>query len=227
MTRSAILASTALPRPIHAVIFDMDGLLIDTERHVKVATLETAAAVGRPMPEEFYAGIIGTPWVETMVLLREFFGGEENLRRFMTAFEPRVGDLLADVELMTGVVELLDMLDKARMPLAVATSTGRLKADQHLRHVGIHHRFRTIVTRDDVSRGKPHPEPYLTAAARLGVDPAHCLALEDSHNGIRAAHAAGMMAVMVPDMLPATEEITALCQHVADDLHGVRRLLGN
>lgn len=225
MTRSAMLATTALPRPIHAVVFDMDGLLIDTERHVKLATLETATAIGRPMPEEFYAGIIGTPWTETVTLLRDFFGGEDNLRAFMTAFEPRVTDLLADVELMTGVVDLLDTLDQIRMPLAVATSTGRLKADQHLRHVGIHHRFRTIVTRDDVTRGKPHPEPYLTAAARLGVDPAHCLALEDSHNGIRAAHAAGMMAVMVPDMLPATAEISALCQYVADDLHGVRRLI--
>ncbi len=220
-----MLSTTALPRPIHAVVFDMDGLLIDTERHVKLATLETAAALGRPMPEEFYAGIIGTPWVETVTLLRDFFGGDENLRQFMKAFEPRVADLLSDVELMTGVVDLLDTLDQIGMPLAVATSTGRLKADQHLRHVGIHHRFRTIVTRDDVTRGKPHPEPYLTAAARLGVDPAHCLALEDSHNGIRAAHAAGMMAVMVPDMLPATAEISALCHHVADDLHGVRRLL--
>lgn len=225
LSPSPLLRCSAFPQPIQAVIFDMDGLLIDTERHVKVATLAAAEAIGQPMPESFYAGIIGTPWPETYAMLSDFFGGEERRTVFTQAFQPLMEKLLAEVELMKGVVELLDHLDGIGMPLAVATSTGRAKADEHLRHVGIHHRFRTIVTRDDVSRGKPHPEPYLTAAARLGVDPAACVALEDSHNGIRAAHAAGMMAVMVPDMLPATDEISALCHHVATDLHHVRRLL--
>lgn len=224
---TVLLRSPHFPRPIRAVIFDMDGLLIDTERHVKVATLATAAAIGRPMPEDFYARIIGTPWPETYQMLQDFFGGPALFDQFHSLFQPEIERLLAEVCLMKGVVELLDHLDGAGLPLAVATSTGREKADRHLRHVGIHHRFRTIVTRDDVSRGKPHPEPYLTAAARLGVDPADCLALEDSHNGIRAAHGAGMMAVMVPDMLPATAEITPLCHHVADDLHAVRALLAH
>lgn len=219
------LSATAFPRPIHAVIFDMDGLLIDTERHVRTATLGASAAIGQPMADDFYAGIIGTPWPETYALLRDYFGGEDGFARFRTAFMTRMEQLRQGVEMMTGVVELLDHLEGLDLPKAVATSTGREKADEHLRHVGIHHRFASIVTRDDVQRGKPHPEPYLTAASRLGVDPAHCLALEDSHNGIRSAHGAGMMAVMVPDLLPATAEMRSLALHIADDLHAVRRLL--
>lgn len=215
----------SLPSPVHAVIFDMDGLLIDTERHVRTATLAAAEAVGKPMTDAYYVTVIGTPWPETWRRLKQWFGGEEEARRFRVAFEQEVERHLAEVRLMAGVEELLAALDAAGLPLAVATSTRRAKAEEHLAQVGILHRFRLLVTGDEVSQGKPHPEPYLTAAARLGVDPAHCLALEDSHNGIRAAHGAGMMAVMVPDLLPATEEIRALCQLVAPDLHAVRGLL--
>lgn len=219
------LTAPAFPRPLHAVVFDMDGLLIDTERHVREATLGAALDVGRPMEDDFYAGIIGTPWPETFAMLTDYFGGQDGFDRFRAHFVPRMEALRQGVEMMAGVVELLDRLDALGLPKAVATSTGREKADEHLRHVGIHHRFDAIVTRDDVTRGKPHPEPYLTAARLLGVDPAHCLALEDSHNGIRSAHGAGMMAVMVPDLLPATDEMRTLALHVAENLHQVRGML--
>ncbi|QJE74279.1 HAD family phosphatase [Aerophototrophica crusticola] len=213
-----------LPRPVHAVVFDMDGLLIDTERHVRAATFAAADSVGKPMDEGFYATVIGTPWPETWARLKGYFG-EQGVRDFRAAFEGEIRTHLREITLMAGVAELLDHLDAAGLPMAVATSTGRAKAVEHLGKVGILERFRVVITRDEVQNGKPHPEPYLKAAAALGMDPAHCLALEDSHNGIRAAHAAGMMAVMVPDLLPATEEIRGLCLHVADDLHGVRALL--
>ena len=76
-----------------------------------------------------------------------------------------------------------------------------------------------------MSRHKPHPDPFLKAAELLGVDPRACLAIEDSHHGVRSASSAGMMTVMVPDLLPATDEICALCLHVVPDLHEVRRLI--
>jgi beta-phosphoglucomutase-like phosphatase (HAD superfamily) len=90
---------------------------------------------------------------------------------------------------------------------------------------GLVDRFHALITRDVQTQGKPHPEPFLKAAAALGVDPADCLALEDSHNGVRAAAAAGMMTVMVPDMLHPTDEMHSLCVRIAIDLHEVRQWL--
>jgi HAD superfamily hydrolase (TIGR01509 family) len=217
-----VIQSPFLPRPVRAVIFDMDGLLIDSERHVKAAVFDAAFAVGMPMHEDFYASVIGAPWPETFLRLKGFFGGEVVLAQFREAFEQCMAPRLPRIGLMPGVEALLDRLEAAGLPIAVATSTGRRKAEAHLRHVGIHHRFHAIVTRDDVDRGKPFPDPYLLAARHLGRAPDSCLALEDSHNGIRSAHAAGMMAVMAPDLLPATAEMTALCAGVVRDLNQVR-----
>jgi beta-phosphoglucomutase-like phosphatase (HAD superfamily) len=85
--------------------------------------------------------------------------------------------------------------------------------------------FDSIVTRDDVVNPKPHPEPYLTAARRLGAAPGRCLALEDSHSGVRAAHAAGMQTIMVPDLVRPTEEIAKLCIAVLPSLADVHEML--
>ena len=90
---------------------------------------------------------------------------------------------------------------------------------------GLADRFDAIVGRGDYETGKPAPDPFLEAAKRLKVEPRLCLALEDSHNGVRSASSAGMMTVMVPDLLEPTDEIRALCALVADDLHDVRRLI--
>jgi len=219
-------SSLRFPREVRAVVFDMDGLLLDTEKPVRAATFKLAEAVGKPMDEATYATLIGRTYAGVREgLLRHF--GPETLEDFGVRWREFIDrELAGGVRLMAGVTELLDHLDGIGLPAAVATSTARARAVHHLERAGIAHRFRTVVGGDDVAQGKPHPEPYLKAAAALSADPAHCLALEDSHNGIRAAHAAGMMAVMVPDLLPATEEIRPLCHHVALDLHEVRAMLG-
>jgi beta-phosphoglucomutase-like phosphatase (HAD superfamily) len=111
------------------------------------------------------------------------------------------------------------------IPRAVATSSGHGAVERQLGPAGLIPRFQAIVAAGDYARGKPHPDPFLAAAARLDVDPTDCLALEDSHNGVRAAHAAGMMTIMVPDLLEATDEIGALCVAVARSLHDVRALV--
>jgi len=90
---------------------------------------------------------------------------------------------------------------------------------------GILPRFNTVVAAGDYARGKPAPDPFLTAAERMGVAPEFCLALEDSHNGVRAAHAAGMMTIMVPDLLEATDEMRERCITIAASLHEVRLML--
>src|SRR5690606_17771151 len=104
-----------------------------------------------------------------------------------------------------------------------ATSSRKPHATEHLGRAGIIKRFGAIVTREDVTHPKPHPEPYLTAASRLKVAPRRCLAFEDSHAGVRAAHAAGMQTVMVPDLVRPTDEIAELCVAVLDSLNHAKR----
>jgi beta-phosphoglucomutase-like phosphatase (HAD superfamily) len=120
----------------------------------------------------------------------------------------------------------VNALAHGRLKRAVATSASRHAADLHLGRSGLRDKFQVIVTRDDVAHGKPFPDVFLRAAELLDVLPAECLAVEDSMNGVRAAHAAGMMPVMVPDMLQPTREIAALCVRVVADLHEVRAIIG-
>jgi HAD superfamily hydrolase (TIGR01509 family) len=130
------------------------------------------------------------------------------------------------LRLKAGVIELLDFLDGAGLPRAIATSSRHEDVQHNLGLHGLLDRFETIIARGDYSRGKPHPEPFLKAAERLGVEPESCVALEDSYHGVRAASGAGMMTTMVPDLLPATTEIEDLCVCIASDLHVVRALIG-
>src|SRR5262249_21552474 len=119
-------------------------------------------------------------------------------------------------------MDLLKVLRDAAIPLAVATSTARPKTEAQLKKAGIFHNFDVLVTRSDVEIGKPHPETFLKAAALLSVDPSNCLVLEDSHNGVRAAAAAGMATIMIPDLLPLIPEIASLCVGVLPSLNDVR-----
>jgi HAD superfamily hydrolase (TIGR01509 family) len=128
--------------------------------------------------------------------------------------------MAVDLALKDGVIELLDELDRLGLPRAVATSSSHASVDRQLG--ALVDRFAAIIASGDYARGKPAADPFLAAAARLDVAPEACLALEDSHNGVRAAHAAGMMTVMVPDLLEATEEMRAFCVGVARTLHEVR-----
>jgi HAD superfamily hydrolase (TIGR01509 family) len=111
------------------------------------------------------------------------------------------------------------------LPRALATSTNRATAEDHLRCAGLLDRFDALVTWEDVERGKPHPDLFLKAALEIGVAPQRCVVLEDSPLGIRGAHAAGAMPVMIPDLLAATEELRNMCAAVVRDLHEARILL--
>jgi len=214
------------PRPIQAVVFDMDGLLIDSEGLVREGVQRAAANLGLDLPLSLSAAMIGLPIARSQELIVEHFGEDFDLERFEREERREIEALFAEgVALKTGVLELLDHLDAVGLPRAVATSSGRQAVAVNLGHNNILHRFDAIVTREDVERHKPWPDPFLKAAALLGVAPTDCLALEDSHNGVRAAHAAGMMTIMVPDLLDPTEEMTNKTVHIAQSLHEVRQLL--
>jgi HAD superfamily hydrolase (TIGR01509 family) len=216
-----------LPYPPDALILDMDGTLLDTESIYVRSYMLAAAEIGRPLPEDFLHALIGAPGPGFQVLVRERLGPdfpyEAHRARYLAL---RAEMLAAGIALKPGVLELLDAADEVGLPLAVATAATRENAESHLGRAGIRGRFLHVVTRDDAAHAKPAPDIFLAAAAALRVRPAMCLAVEDSHNGVRAAVAAGMMTVMVPDMAPATAEIAALCRAVLPDLFAVRALIG-
>ncbi|HEX7820050.1 MAG TPA: HAD family phosphatase [Sphingobium sp.] len=212
-----------LPR---AVIFDMDGLLLDTERLYSRAIFTTCEALGYAMTDPVHRSLVGGPWEANMARLTEAFGPAFPVLDYRSQCERRYRELCADgIPLRPGVRELIGFLHDRAIPMAVATSTQRDLALHHLEETGLIERLAAVVTRTDVTHGKPHPESYLTAARHLATDPDHCLALEDSHTGARAAIAAGMDTILVPDMLPATPEIAAQCAFVARDLHEVHAML--
>ncbi len=216
----------SLPRSVHAVVFDMDGLLVDTETLCRDAMMLEAEAMGFQMPLELFFSMIGTSSVRSEELLKAHFGDGfplEDFHQGWLARYHRMGE--AGIMLKDGVVELLDHLDQAGLKRAVATSSGHPSVDRNLSQHGLMDRFNAVIARGDYERGKPAPDPFLKAAQTLRIDPAHCLALEDSHNGVRAAHAAGMMTVMVPDLLAPTEEMHALCVRIVETLHDVPDLI--
>jgi HAD superfamily hydrolase (TIGR01509 family) len=214
-----------LPRPPAAVVFDMDGLLFDTERLYEEAALAAAAELGHEMDSGFFRSTVGFPWLVTRERLVRLYGptfAVDELRSVARRIFQEMVD--EDLPLKPGVPELLGLLDELGLPRAIATTSSRATVEHHLGAHRLADRFHHIVAHDDCERHKPDPDPFLKAAGLLGVQPQHCVALEDSHNGVRAASAAGMMTVMVPDLLPVTLEMQALCLHIVGDLHDVRRL---
>jgi HAD superfamily hydrolase (TIGR01509 family) len=217
-------AGPALTLNVEAVVFDMDGLLIDTERVVRDVMFEVARERGRDLPLEVFLRMVGLTDDASRAVSAEHFGEEFDHDAFGAEVSRRVrAELAVGATLKTGVIELLDLLDARGLPYAVATSSSHETVGRHL--AAILARFATIVAAGDYARGKPSPDPFLVAARRMAIDPGRCLALEDSHNGVRAAHAAGMMTIMVPDLLEPTAEMRGLCVAVAETLHDVRDLL--
>jgi HAD superfamily hydrolase (TIGR01509 family) len=213
------------PRPVRAVIFDMDGLLVDTEAPVRDALMSAAAAIGRELPVPVFMSMIGTTSAHSDKVLVEHFGEGFDLDAYLTEVR-RLLELSFDigVPLKPGAAELLALLDETGLPKALVTSSSRRAVDRHL-PAEVVARFSTMITSESVENSKPHPEPYRKAAAALGIPARDCLALEDSHNGVRSAHAAGMMAVMVPDLLEATDEMREKTVAIAETLHDVRKAL--
>jgi HAD superfamily hydrolase (TIGR01509 family) len=216
-----------LPRQPAAVIFDMDGLLFDTETLYGEAILTAAAEVGCTMSRDVFLQLIGRSREVNHRFLLEHYGADYPLEALIAAWGRHFRVLAAaGLPLKPGAAELLDLLDELRLPRAIATSSTHATVRGHLVSHGLTDRFHGVVAHGDYASGKPAPDPFLKAAEQLGVAPALCLALEDSHNGVRSASAAGMMTVMVPDLIAPTDEIQALCTFVVGDLHEVCRLVG-
>ena len=211
-----------LSRMPRAVVFDMDGLLFDTEAIVREAMLAASARLRFDMPDALFLSLIGLSSEEGRKRLLQHYGAAFGCDRFWREVDDHFHRLLQGrTFLKTGVVELLDWLDAHRLPRAIATSSQHEHVHRNLAIHDLADRFHAVVADGDCAHGKPNPHPFLKAAERLGVPPEHCLALEDSPHGVRAASAAGMMTIMVPDLIQPSDEIRGRCVRVARDLHEV------
>lgn len=211
------------PAPFEAIVFDMDGTLLDTEMVFRDIVYDVSGRLGFEMTEAIHLAMVGSSHEVTNAILVEAYGVTFPYAIFDQHCRTMMKQRMAEaVPVKSGVWEILAELKARSIPAAVATSSRSPHALGHLGTAGLLSEFATIVTRDDVVHPKPHPEPYLTAATRLGVAPQLCLAVEDSHSGVRAAHAAGMQTIMVPDLVHPSDEIRGLCAAVLESLHQLR-----
>lgn len=212
-----------------AIIFDMDGLLLDTERYAREAFEATCVSLEITYNESVYLRCIGTHAQATDRLLSQEMQGLNDIAAFRKAWHQTYQQLTAECAslLKDGVKDLLRHIDALGLPAAVATSSKTETAHTKLEAEGILSCFQHVIGGDQVARSKPEPDIYLRAAEALDVAPSHCLALEDSENGVRAALAAGMTVVQIPDLIAPGPELRRLGHLVLPSLTELIGLLRN
>lgn len=214
-----------LPFVPEAVIFDMDGLMLDSERAMLRSWSRAAAEAGLAIDASHWLRMVGHGDAVCRGILRELMPEAQANSVAARCHALYEVEMAAGLPLRPGIVELLQLLVRRGIPRGVATSTHRPRAPRKLQAAGLLDYFDKVTTGNDVPRPKPAPDIYLLAAQRLGVAPARCLALEDSPTGTRAALAAGMQVIQVPDLLAPDAEVRALGHHIVDSLHDAQRLL--
>ena len=205
---------TRAPRPQRlprAVVFDMDGLMLDTERLALRCWTIAIERLGLEFDAALMPAMIGRNSRDSRALVLERHGDDFPIDRLMQASQETYDAMVArdGVAVKPGLVALLDWLDAKGIPRVVATSTRRTRAEAKLAQAELLAGFAALVGGDEVERGKPMPDIFLLAATRAGVVPADCLVLEDSEPGVCGALAAGMVPIMVPDVLPPSEALLA------------------
>ena len=214
-------------KTLRAVIFDMDGLMLDTERIVRRAWEAAGRDFGTVYCVNVFEKVIGRSVKDTRIILREAFGPEFAAEAFLERADYHYSHLVREetIDLKSGLSELLDFLEERAVPKAVATSTYRKPALFLLQKTNLFGRFQTVTTGNEVASGKPAPDIYLKAAQGLDIPPEDCLVLEDSSPGICAAAAAGMTPILVPDLIQPSEEARQLAFRVCASLKEVMALL--
>ena len=206
--------------PIHGVLFDMDGVVLDTEKLYARFWAEAAHALGYPMTYEQALGMRSLNSAAGQAKLESYFGPgvsraimRDKRIELMDAYVAECG-----VEAKPGIHELLDYLKGQGIRTAIATSSPMPRATAYLGSLGLLDKFDRICSGHDVKQGKPAPDIYLHAAASIGIPPENCLAIEDSPAGIQSAYSAGCWPVLVPDLDGSNDEMRKILYAEADSL---------
>lgn len=199
-------------------IFDMDGLLFDTERVYQKVWQEIAEEKGVRLDSSFTRAVSGTNGAYMCRVIEKYyhvFDGKEIMEECMGRVRER---LSGHVPVKKGVFEILDFFQGKGIRMAVASSSAIGQIESNLETAGVRGYFSAVVSGMEVEHGKPAPDIFLLAAERIGCDPCRCFVFEDSENGIKAGYAAGCITVMVPDLIEASSEILPYCRMVCPDL---------
>ena len=209
-----------------AIIFDMDGVILDSETISDRTWAITQKEMGLTTDKDYINMCRGTNHNDTLQILREVFGADFDAEKYMQ----RCVDLFYKIEETEGIQlmpyskEILEYL-KPKYTLALASSTNGRAVQRQLTNAGVIDFFKTRTTGEQVVHSKPDPEIYLIACRSIGFEPAECVAVEDSPNGIRSAHAAGIPVIMVPDKIQPTPELEALCWKICPTLKSLAEFL--
>ena len=211
---------------IKAIIFDMDGVILDSETISDITWRKAAEEKGLSVNDEILNACRGSNKNDTIQTLKKYYGSDFDSEAFLE----RTSELFHEIEEKDGIPllpyakEILEYL-KHRYRLALASSTRGPTVERQLRAAGVIDFFETRTTGEMVEHSKPNPEIYLMACKSIGMNPEDCAAVEDSLNGIRSAYAAGLKPVMVIDKVQPTEEIRKMCCNIFDSLDGLKTVL--
>ena len=207
----------------------MDGLMFDTETLTYELQKPILKEWGVDYTLDWYKQTIGKRSEDIVQMFKELCGDEFDFAAFRVqcrkAYQKYTDEF--GVPIKDGLFELLDFLKSKGIKTALCTSTTESSATRTLRISGTLPYFDELVCAEDVERGKPYPDPFIKAAEKLGMNPGECMALEDSINGIKSAYTAGMVTVMIPDLIEPTDEIRPMCREILPTLNEVIGLIDN
>lgn len=212
---------------IKAILFDMDGLMVDTEPIYQEAWSEAAEEMGFSLSKEFFRQSQGRTNTDSEKILEEILDGELDNVEFRERWKEKWFHIaeIEGINIKNGLVELLEWLKEKDIPFALATSSNQALMNLCLEITGLGKYFRTTVYGQEVSKGKPEPDIYLKAAQRINTPPHNCLVLEDSVAGAQAGLAAGMQVIMIPDQTQPSDELRRAILDVHPDLHQTLKYL--
>ena len=199
-------------------IFDMDGVLFDTERVYQQTWSEIARECGVILEKDFVHAISGTNGKRMNAVLEEYYHVEDGAIIANECMKRMREKLISDVPVKTGAYEILRFFREQEVKIAVASSSSSKQIRFNLQKADMEQFFDEIISGTEVKKGKPEPDIFQYAARKLGCEPKMCYVFEDSENGVKAGYAAGCRTIMVPDLTEPTEEIKKYCSDISEDL---------